>query len=184
ISPTQYLGMAESDLYILADSGNFWVNYSKGMFGIWLQALVLAAVGVFAGTFLSWRVALLFTMFFFVFGQLAYSLLQGIAMQSLLGGGPFESFIRMLGHNNQMTDLAPTAPVIIAKTFDSMVMPILSRLVYVIPNLPALDVSTKVADGFAVEWSDIRDKLGLALGYALPFSIAGYFILKQREVAA
>jgi hypothetical protein len=184
ISPTQYLGMSESDLYVLADSGNFWVNYAKGLLGVWLQALVLTAVGVFAGTFLSWPVALLLNAFFFLFGQLLYQFLQAIALQSLLGGGPFESFIRMLSHSNQMTDLAPTVPVVIAKTLDSVVMPILSRLVYIIPNLPALDFSEKVADGFAVGWDDVRDKLLLALGYAVPFSIAGYFILKQREVAA
>ena len=31
ISPTQYLGMAESDLYLLSSSGNFGVNYMKGL---------------------------------------------------------------------------------------------------------------------------------------------------------
>ena len=63
LSPTQYLGMAESDLFLLADSGNFGVNYMKGLFGVWLQAMVLTAIGVFAGTFLSWPVALLTTIF-------------------------------------------------------------------------------------------------------------------------
>ncbi len=43
----------------------------KGLFGIWLQAMVLTAIGVFAGTFLSWPVALLFTIAFFVAGHAA-----------------------------------------------------------------------------------------------------------------
>ncbi len=38
MSPTQYLGMAESDFYLLAESGNFGQNYMKGLFGIWLQS--------------------------------------------------------------------------------------------------------------------------------------------------
>ena len=59
LSPTQYLGMSESDLYLLAESGNFGFNYMKGLFGVWLQAMVLTAIGVCAGTFLSWPVALL-----------------------------------------------------------------------------------------------------------------------------
>ena len=75
ISPTQYLGMAESDLYILVDSGNFGANFMKGLFGVWLQAMVLTAIGVFAGTFLSWPVALLTTIAFFVAGQVAFSFL-------------------------------------------------------------------------------------------------------------
>ena len=102
ISPTQYLGMAESDLYILADSGNFGTNFMKGLFGVWLQAMVLTAIGVFAGTFLSWPVALLTTIAFFVAGQVAFAFLLDFTRQSLLGGGPFESLIRLLTHDNQM----------------------------------------------------------------------------------
>jgi hypothetical protein len=45
-------------------------------------------------------------------------------------------------------------------------------------------VTETVASGFAVTWSQIRDLTLMGLGYALPFSIAGYFILKNREVAA
>ena len=41
--------MAESDLFLLPRSGSFGVNYMKGLFGIWLQAMVLTAIGVFAG---------------------------------------------------------------------------------------------------------------------------------------
>jgi hypothetical protein len=184
ISPTQYLGMAESDLYLLSSSGNFGFNYAKGLFGVWLQAMVLTAIGVFAGTFLSWPVALLTTIAFFVAGQIAFGFLVDFTRQAILGGGPFESLIRLLTHDNQMSELAPTAGVIIAKTIDSLIMPVMSMLVYVVPNFQALDVSNTVADGFAVSWNTIIGNTLMALAYALPFSIVGYFILKNREVAA
>jgi len=184
VSPTQYLGMAESDLYLLSSRGNFGLNYMKGLFGIWLQAMVLTAIGVFAGTFLSWPVALLTTIAFFVAGQLAFGFLVDFTRQAILGGGPFESLIRLVTHDNQMTELAPTAGVVIAKTLDSLVMPVMSMLVYVVPNFQMLDVTNTVADGFAVNWPTIVSNTLLALAYALPFSIAGYFILKSREVAA
>jgi hypothetical protein len=184
ISPTQYLGMAESDLYLLSSEGNFGFNYMKGLFGIWLQALVLTAIGVFAGTFLSWPVALLTTIAFFIAGQIAFGFLIDFTRQAVLGGGPFESLIRLLTHDNQMSDLAPTAGAIIAKTLDSLVMPVMSMLVYVVPNFQALDVSNTVADGYAVSWGLIVANTLLALAYALPFSIVAYFILKNREVAA
>ena len=71
----------------------------------------------------------------------------------MLGGGPFESLIRLLSHDNQMTELAPTLGVVVAKTFDSLVMPVMSRMVYLIPNFSALDVSNTVAEGFAVGWA-------------------------------
>jgi hypothetical protein len=186
ITPMQYLGMAESDLFILAQSDNFGANFMKGFFGIWLQAMVLTAIGVWAGTFLSWPVALLTTIAFFVAGEVAFGFLQNFALQSVKmeGGGPFESFIRLLTHFNLQNELTPTLSVVVAKTLDLIVMPIMARLVYVVPNFSALDVSNTVADGFAVEWRMILDHSLLALAYALPFSIAGYFILKHREVAA
>jgi hypothetical protein len=184
MSPTQYLGMAESDLYLLSSSGGFGANYMKGLLGIWLQAMILTAIGVFAGTFLSWPVALLTTIAFFIAGQLAFGFLVDFTRQAILGGGPFESLIRLVTHDNQMSELAPTAGVVVAKTLDSLVMPVMSMLVYVVPNFQALDVSNSVADGFAVSWSLILANTLLALAYALPFSIAGYFILKNREVAA
>jgi hypothetical protein len=184
LSPTQYLGMSESDLYLLAESGNFGFNYMKGLFGVWLQAMVLTAIGVCAGTFLSWPVALLTTIAFFVAGQLAFAFLVDFSRQAILGGGPFESLIRILTHDNQMSELTPTAGVVLAKTFDSLVMPVMSMLVYLVPNFQALDVSNMVADGFMVSWRLIGLNTLLALAYVLPFSFAGYLILKNREVAA
>jgi hypothetical protein len=184
MSPTQYLGMAESDFYLLADAGNFGQNFMKGLFGIWLQAMVLTAVGVFAGTFLSWPVALLFTIAFFVAGHAAQSLLKDFVLQSMVGGGPFESLLRLLGHENQVNDLTPTLGVVVAKTFDSILMPVMARMVYLIPNLSSLDVSNTVAEGFAVSGPLMLSNTMIALAYAVPFSIAGYFILKNREVAA
>ncbi|WP_435016100.1 hypothetical protein TA3x_003660 [Tundrisphaera sp. TA3] len=184
VSPTQYLGMAESDFYILADSGNFGQNFMRGLFGIWLQAMVLTAIGVFAGTFLSWPVALLMTIAFFVAGHAAFSILRDFFLQSVIGGGPFESLIRLISHDNQVNEMAATPAVIVCKTLDSLVMPVMARMVYLIPNLAALDVSNTVAEGYAVGWPLILQNTQVALAYAIPFSIAGYFILKNREVAA
>ena len=183
-SPTQYLGMSESDFYILADEGNFGTNFFKGLFGIWLQAIVLTTIGVFAGTFLSWPVALLFTIAFFVAGHAAFAVLRDFFLSTVQGGGPFESLIRLLTHDNQMSDLAATPGVIVAKTLDSVVMPVMSRMVYLIPNLSSLDVSNTVAEGFAVTWPLVLQSTMIALAYVIPFSIFGYFILKNREVAA
>jgi hypothetical protein len=184
LSPTQYLGMAESDLYLLMPPGNFGFNYMKGLFGVWLQAMVLTAIGVCAGTFLSWPVALLATIAFFIAGQMAFMFLVDFSRQAILGGGPFESLIRLLTHDNQMSDLTPTSAVVLAKTLDSMVMPLMSMLVYIVPNFQAMDVSNMVSDGFNVSGRTVAQNTLLAIGYALPFSFVGFLILKKREVAA
>jgi hypothetical protein len=83
-----------------------------------------------------------------------------------------------------MSELAPTAGVVLAKTFDSIAMPVMSLLVYIVPNFQKLDVTNTVADGFMVSWQTILVNSLLGLAYALPFSFAGYLILKNREVAA
>jgi hypothetical protein len=53
-----------------------------------------------------------------------------------------------------------------------------------VPNFASLDVSNSVADGFAVTGSKVISNTLMAVAYALPFSVAGFFILKKREVAA
>ena len=148
--------------------------------------MVLTAIGLFAGTFLSWPVAVLTTIAFFVAGEVAFGFLAEFSLiaQQERGGGPFESLHRLLSHQNMVSTLAPTPAVVVAKTADAIVLPVMSRLVYLVPNFAALDVTNTVAEGFAVTWTQIRNLLLMGLGYALPFSIAGYFILKNREVAA
>jgi hypothetical protein len=118
-------------------------------------------------------------------GWVAFAyLLEFTAPEHMIGGGPFESLIRLISHDNQMSELAPTLAVVTAKTLDALVMPVMSRLVYIVPNFSALDVSNTVSAGFAVSWPLLGINLLLAIAYALPFSVAGYFILKNREVAA
>ena len=63
-------------------------------------------------------------------------------------------------------------------------MPIMSMLIFIVPNFNALDVTNHVANGFAVSWAGLGVNTLLALGYAIPFSVAAYYILKHREVAA
>ncbi len=184
VTPAQYLGMAENDLYVLAAEGPFWANFLRGLTGLWLQSLVLISIGLFAGTFLSWPVALLLTLAFYLAGQVAIGFLQQYVGGLISGGGPFESLIRLLSHNNQVSELDPTLGVVLAKTGDSIIMPILSRLSYLIPNLSALDTSNKVALGYAVDNGVLFGHLLMGLGYAVPFTIAAYLILKKREVAA
>lgn len=184
VNSNQYLGMSEDDLYIVKSSGDFGTNFLFGLWGIWLQALVLASVGVFVATMLSWRVAFLATLFFFVAGLVGFSFVTGFFQASLQGGGPFESMIRLVNHQNLMADLTPTFGVLVAKTLDSIASPILATMAFVVPNLSAFDFRNTVADGFAVGWDQTIGSSLLALAYALPFTLLGLYIFKKREVAA
>jgi ABC-type transport system involved in multi-copper enzyme maturation permease subunit len=184
VTPSQFLGMADEDLYILASQGLFWNNFIRGLSGLWLQALVITSVGLFAGTFLSWPVALVLTLAVIFGGQLAIGFLDQFSKGNVQGGGPFESMIRLVTHENLASELPATPGVVAAKTFDLFLTPILNRLIYVVPNLAAIDVSNKVASGFAVTDDLLINQFLIGLGYAIPLTTAAYFILKKREVAA
>ena len=184
ITPSQFIGMSEKDLYVLSNQGSFRTNYIAGLTGVWLQALVITSVGLFAGTFLSWSVAFLLTLAVFVFGQLAIGFLDQFNQMGVVGGGPFESLIRLLTHENLQSNLASTPAVMAAKSFDLFLTPILTRLIYVIPNISALDVSNQVALGFAVTTPTLIGQVLLGLGYALPLTAFAYYIFKNREIAA
>ena len=155
ISPTQYLGHGrERPLPPARARATSATNFMKGLFGVWLQAMVLTAIGVFAGTFLSWPVALLTTIAFFVAGQVAFGFLLDFTRQTILGGGPFESLDPPPDAREPDAASWRRPPAVVtAKTLDSLVMPVMSLFVYVVPNFQALDVSNTVADGFAVGWS-------------------------------
>ena len=184
ITPNQFIGMSERDLYVLSNQGTFWTNYLAGLTGVWLQALVVTSVGLFAGTFLSWSVAFLLTLAVFVGGQLAIGFLDQVNQQGIIGGGPFESLIRLLGHENLERQLESTPAVMAAKSFDLFRTPILTRLIYVVPNISALDVTNQVAQGFAVTPSTLIGQILLGLAYALPLTAFAYYIFKNREIAA
>jgi hypothetical protein len=162
----------------------FWNNFIRGLSGLWLQALVITSVGLFAGTFLSWPVALVLTLAVIFGGQLAIGFLDQFSKGNVQGGGPFESMIRLVTHENLASELPATPGVVAAKTFDLFLTPILNRLIYVVPNLAAIDVSNKVASGFAVTDDLLINQFLIGLGYAIPLTTAAYFILKKREVAA
>ena len=48
-------------------------------------------------------------------------------------------------------------------------------------DLQAITVLTATP---TITWTQIRDLFLMGLGYTLPFTVAAYFILKNREVAA
>ena len=185
LSPTQYLGMAESDLYLLARSGNFGFNYMKGLFGIWLQAMVLTAIGVFAGTFLSWPVALLTTIAFFVAGQLAFSFLVDFTRQAILGGGPFESLIRLLTHDNQMSRTGTDGR---RRARQDPRFAGHARDVDAGLHRPELSGAGRQQHGGRRLRGELAHDRGQYAAWPSPtpcrFPFAGYLILKNREVAA
>ena len=182
LDPTQYVGMNQRDLYLVAGKKSFDVAFLKSMVGTWLQVMILIVVAVTASTFLKGPVAILTSLAVYFSGSIS-DYLGRLASGQLTGGGPAEAAIRIYGHNNLLTDMPDTAGMRVARSLDFVYEHIMQGLLYVIPKLDRFDATALVANGFDVPVWFVWRGILLGLGYVVPCLVFAYFCLKHREVA-
>ncbi len=180
----QYYGMAEPDVYVLENDGNFAINFIKGFVGIWLQMLMVTTFGVGFSTFLSGPVGMLATLSTIVVGlfrQFIVDLVSG----SMEGGGPIESLIRVLTQANVSIDLdIGRFPTLVVKFLDARFLDVLNVITMSLPDYAGFSTTEFVATGFNIEPSLLAMQVLRALTYFVFVTLIGYFFLKTREVAA
>lgn len=183
LTRNQFLGMAPADLYFRANERTFEWNFMKGLFSIWLKVLLLTCVAVSASTVLNGFVTVLLTFTVYLLGFF-HDFMIGIVSGEVKGGGPLESFIRLVTQNNQISPLAPTLTNDLAKSADQRLLDLMYAASCIVPNLSTLDTASYVAEGFDIPSGVIFRNVLIILGYVIPVIIAGYFFLKNREIAA
>ena len=105
-SPGQYLGVAKHDFYVLDSEGSFAGNFFKGAAGLWLRLLLVIGVAVTCSTYLSGVIAFVATGFLYIAGLFRNTdYIKGLAEGTTAGGGPVESFIRLVRHESLVTPL-------------------------------------------------------------------------------
>jgi len=180
----QLFGAAEADLYVRAEDTSFRANFAKGYLGIWLQMVLVIAIGVMFGTFLSGPVAVLATA-----GTLLTALpvvsnfMVELSLGKTYGGGPFESLIRLLTQRNLTSELEPGLQTTVAKEADKVIQGGLNLISHALPNLGNYGFSDYVAHGFNISGDALLTASVRGFAFVLPLFIAGYFFLKTREVA-
>jgi len=193
VDPGQYFGIAEPDVYLRPGDASFEMNFFKAYLSIWLIMLLVTAFGVMFSTFLSGPVALLASISAIVvgfYGEFVRGVTLGVyyggdSTGAIYGGGPIESFIRLISQNNVMTDLEINSIFIgIIKVLDGGLMSLLYAATYVLPDYTQFDTSEFVADGYNIFGSLVGEQLVMGLVYFMAVTITGYFFLKTREVAA
>ena len=182
LTRSQFLGMAPADLYILANEKNFSFNFVKGLVSIWLKVILLTCVAVAASTVLNGFVTILFTATIYILG-FYYTFLVGVISGEVVGGGPIESLIRLVTQNNQQSPLDPGTFTDLALALDRGVLQLMRTVTHVIPNLETLDTVSFVASGFDIPATLVFRNCLFLLGYVVPVMVAGYFFLKNREIA-
>lgn len=182
--PSQYFGIAQADVYLRPQDGIFEFNFSKAYFSIWMQMLLVTCFGVMFSTFLSGPIALLATVSGVVMG-LCGQFIRNVATGVEQGGGPIESFIRLITQQNQTTDLEGinSIALMIMKGFDAALMFFMYGLTYLLPDLTQFDSSQFVANGIDIYPAIMLQQMTLAAVYATCATIAGYYFLRSREIA-
>jgi len=184
VDPAQYFGVAEPDVYLRPGDASFEANFGKAYLSIWLQMLLVTGFGVTFSTFLSGPVALMASISAIVLGFFG-QFIRDIATGAQHGGGPIESFIRIITQQNVMTDMEiNTILLTIIKGMDGVLMHLLQAATYILPDYTQFDTTEFVASGYNIFGSLVGQQLVMALVYFTAVSIAGYFFLKTREIAA
>ncbi|MGL4512006.1 MAG: hypothetical protein ACRCT8_02875 [Lacipirellulaceae bacterium] len=179
----QYFGFAQADCYLrLPDGSPLW-NFVKGFLSIWMQMVIVIAVGVTASTFLSGPIAMVFTVAFLVLGFFRDFFVK-IAVGESFGGGPIESLVRMVTQMNQIVPFEASPAVDAMKGADGVFKGAMQAVSYVLPDLSAfLGRVDYVAEGFSIPSDAVAQDLTVTLAYVVGLTVAGYFCLRTREVA-
>jgi hypothetical protein len=193
VDPAQYFGVAEPDVYLRPGDASFELNFFKAYLSIWLQMLLVTAFGVMFSTFLSGPVALLASLSAIVLGFFGADVrgttlgvfYGGEATGARYGGGPIESFIRIITQQNVMTDMEINSILgTIIKVLDGGLMSLLYAATYILPDYTQFDTTEFVANGYNIFSSLVGEQLVMGLVYFTVVTITAYFFLKTREVAA
>lgn len=181
VEPVQYFGAAQADLYLRARDASFAMNFVKGYVGIWLQMLLVIALGVMFSTFLSGPVAMLATLGALL-GGFFNNFMYRLATGQTYGGGPFESLIRMLTQQNQTSEMEPGLRTTVAQSLDQVASGGLWVMSKILPDFGRFNFAEYVASGFDISGDTILTFACRAFAFALPVFVAGYLCLKNREI--
>ena len=190
----QYLGVAQADVYLRAEDASYTWNFFKGYVGIWLQMVTVISIGVMFSTFLSGPVAMMATLACFVLGmgnvvdqidgiQIAMS--DPEAKGAIHGGGPIESFIRLVRQQNLTSplDIGEPGETIIRQIDRGVIETLAVVKNYFLPKLGEFNYDKYVALGYNIPGDLVAAGLITTFGFFLAMFAIGYFCLKTREIA-
>jgi hypothetical protein len=179
----QYYGFAQPDLYLRLPDASPLLNYIKAQIGIWVQMVLVIAIGVTASTILNGPVSMLFTVSFILLGFFKQFFVN-VATGKQVGGGPIESLVRLVTQKNQMTGLENGGfAVQLMEWVDWVLKQAMLSLAQVLPDFGSFSTVDYVAYGFNIPTNQIVQDLFVTAAYVLGLFVIGYFCLRTREVA-
>jgi hypothetical protein len=101
-----------------------------------------------------------------------------------IGGGPGESLYRLVTNQNISIQLDATPTTQGLKGLDFIYQFALRRFLNVIPDVERFSWDNYVTNGFNVGAGDLFVTFVWLVGYLLPWLLAGYYLMMEREIAA
>ncbi|MEZ6095084.1 MAG: hypothetical protein R3C03_12785 [Pirellulaceae bacterium] len=178
----QFLGMSRSDVYFRQSERSYGWNFFKAFVGIWAQMLIVVSIAVALSTFLSAPVTIVGTVVLIVIGFNS-QFIRNMMEPENSGGGPIESFYRIVTQKNMEIDLEASVATTLLEQTDILLVKMLTSLTYIAPDFSSLNFSQLLSLGYSIRVDNIFVALLIALGFFVGFSVLGYFSLKTREIA-
>jgi hypothetical protein len=148
-----------------------------------MEMVLIVGFGVMFSTFLSGPVAMLATAGVLVAGFSKDALME-LAMGPKYGGGPVESFYRLITQNNMISPLEPGLKTTVIQMSDRASELLLRVFGSIIPPITDFSCTGHVAHGFDIAWDPwIVVPAFRTLAFVIPLFVAGCYFLKTREVA-
>jgi len=170
LTPGHLMGLFPTSLSVIATTQSFDLNLLKSLFIMWLMAILVITVSIFASTFLSWPIAIVLTVLILL-GRWGVEQL-GDATQPGIG-------------NLVATDMGFTDPNK-AKVVSSSVEALsrgLNMLASVLPDISKFASTEDIERGLVIPPERLRDSLAVLGTYGLATLTLAYVFLRQKEVA-
>jgi hypothetical protein len=182
LNSAQYFGFAQPDLYVRLPDASPLLNYVKAQVGIWVQMVLVIAIGVTCSTVVNGPVAMLFTISFITLGFFR-EFFVNVAIGKQVGGGPVESLVRLVTQRNLVTGIEDSFGTRLMHAIDSVLQAIMLSMAQVLPDFRSFSTVDYVAYGFNIPANQIAQDLTVTAAYIVGLFVIGYFFLRTREVA-
>jgi hypothetical protein len=182
-TPSQQLGMAEYDLYLLEYEQPFTLNFVKGMVGLWCWLCIIVGLAVAWSTYLSGVLSLIVVVLIFIVGFFT-DFTRDLREGRNVGGGPFQSFSQIIKAQQPTAILEDNAETKALTTLDRGARWVYGQVMKIFPDLQTSDWGDFVSEGYNIRSEWLVVNLLVTLGYLLPWAILAFWMMKLREIAA
>lgn len=170
--PGQWLGLNADAVQLVLPPSPFILNLFKSEVVIFLEAALLSVIGVTAGIYLGWPVALLVLLTCYILGTV-FDFIQRLFRANGLGIYNYVTASRMKGI--WWFDIGSDISNVMSK--------LLYLLVHLVPNFTRFAPLKYITMSRDMPWSVLLSDVVLAALFVLPFLAIGYLLMRRKELA-